>query len=220
MAKARDRSKRETALLGGLALWGLFCATQPASVRAGAPESSAPSQAAANELAAKIAMLSEARPPGSGPLQPVTITDHEANSYLKLRGHEFLPPALQNPEIHIEPEQIAGAAEVDFDELGAMGEKANDWGARLMAFVFKGKQHVTATGTLSTGNGQGKFTLTRLTVGSTSLPAGFVNFLLQSYMEKQYKIDLSKPFNLPPHVTHIELASGRATLRRSGLSRR
>jgi hypothetical protein len=47
-----------------------------------------------------------------------------------------------------------------------------------------------------------------------------VNFLVQSYVEKRYKIDLSKPFHLPPNVTHIELASGRATFHRMALGRR
>jgi hypothetical protein len=52
------------------------------------------------------------------------------------------------------------------------------------------------------------------------LPAGFVTFLLQSYVEKQYKIDLNKPFRLPPHVSRIELGNGQASLLRSGPSRR
>jgi hypothetical protein len=34
-------------------------------------------------------------------------------------------------------------------------------------------------------------------------------------MERRYKMDLSKPFPLPPHVTHIELGTGRATFHRS-----
>jgi hypothetical protein len=90
----------------------------------------------------------------------------------------------------------------------------------MIAYVFKGTQRVTATGTLETQNGQGKFALTGLTVGSTSLPPAFVTFLLQSYLEKQYKIDISKPFPLPANVTRIDLAPGRATLRRIALSRR
>ncbi len=178
----------------------------------------ATSQAAADELAAKIALLSKPAARSSGPLKPVTISDMEANSYLQLRGQEFLPPAVHDPEIHILPDHIAGAADVDFNELGKMGDQANDWGAKLVAMVFQGKQRVQATGTLETGNGQGKFTLTSFSVGSTSLPAGFVNFLLQSYLEKQYKIDLSKPFQLPPDVSRIELGNGQATLLRSATS--
>jgi hypothetical protein len=178
------------------------------------------SRMAADELAAKIATLTKSDPRGSGPLPPVTITDNEATSYLRFHGHEFLPAAVRDPEIHIQPDQISGAADVDFDELGQMGGKSDDWTAKLFTYVFKGKQRVTAAGKLETANGEGKFALTSLSVGTTSLPAGFVNFLLQSYIEREYKIDLSKPFPLPPNVSHIELGSGRATLRRIALSRR
>ena len=81
--------------------------------------------------------------------------------------------------------------------------------------VFKGKQQVVATGKLETANGQGKVTLDSMTVGDTSIPAGFVNFLVQSYLEREYEIDLSKPFDLPDHVTHIEVGTGQATFHRS-----
>lgn len=202
----------------GWALLVLFTARVAALVPAN-PGSSAISQAAANDLAAKISMLSN--PPRSGSLRPVTITETEANSYLKLRGSEFLPPAIHDPEIHIQADQVAAAADVNFDELDQMGTQENDdWTSKLASYVFKGKQRVSATGTLETGNGTGKLTLTSFKVGSTSLPAGFVSFLLQSYVEHQYKIDLSKPFPLPPNVTHIELADGRATLHRLALRRR
>jgi hypothetical protein len=217
---ARDRGdwRRLGTILSGLVLLGISTVQLPA-VPPGPGESVAISRAAADELAAKISALSNSNPGSSGPLPPVTITESEANSYLKFRGHEFLPPAVHDPKIHIRPDQISGAADVDFDALGQMS-KSDDWSARLFTYVFKGKQRVTAAGKLETANGEGKFALTSLTVGATSLPAGFVNFLLQSYLEKQYKIDLSKPFPLPSHVSHIELASGRATLRRIALSRR
>jgi hypothetical protein len=178
------------------------------------------SKSAADDLAAKIAMLSDRRSRLTDPLDPVTITDQEANSYLKYRGHEFLPPALHNPEVHILSDHLSGAANVNFDELGATQNKSDDLTSRMMAYVFTGTQRVTATGTLETQNGEGKFALTGLTVGSTSLPPAFVTFLLQSYLEKQYKIDISKPFPLPANVTRIDLAPGRATLRRIALSRR
>jgi hypothetical protein len=38
-----------------------------------------------------------------------------------------------------------------------------------------------------------------------------VSLLLESYVQKRYKIDLSKPLPLPDHVTRIELGPGNAT---------
>lgn len=178
------------------------------------------SKSAADELAAKIAILSNKQSSPAGPLDPVTITDQEANSYLKHRGREFLPPGIHDTEVHILPDQISGSANVNFDELGGIQNKSDDLTSRMVAYVFSGTQHVTAAGTLESSNGQGKFTLTRLTVGNVSLPPAFVTFLVHDYLEKQYKIDIDKPFPLPPNVSHIELAPGRATFRRIALSRR
>jgi hypothetical protein len=173
------------------------------------------SEAAARTLETKVALLAdpEAREPAS--YQPIVVTETEANSYLKYRGYEFLPPALHDPTIRIAPERLAARADVDFDELGEIGEQTDDWGARFLAMVFKGKQEVKATGKLETANGQGKVTLDSMTVGGTSIPAGFVNFMVRSYVEREYEIDLSKPFDLPDHVTHIEVGDGRATFHRS-----
>lgn len=173
------------------------------------------SEAAARTLETKIGMLSnpESREPAS--YQPIVVTETEANSYLKYRGYEFLPPAVHDPEIRISPEKLTARASVDFEELGEIGAKTDDWGARFLAMVFKGKQQVAATGKLETANGQGKVTLDSMTVGDTSIPAGFVNFLVQSYLEREYEIDLSKPFDLPDHVTHIEVGTGQATFHRS-----
>lgn len=203
-------------VLSGPLLTGSWAAIHPS-----VPDAGSLSRSAADDLASKIAMLSKNRSRPSGPLDPITITEQEANSYLRYRGHEFLPPALRDPEVHIMPDKLAGAANVNFDELGGMQQKeSDDLTTRMMSYVFRGTQRVTATGTLESQNGEGKFTLTSLTVGTTSLPPAFVTFLLQGYIEKQYKIDISKPFPLPTSVNRIELAPGQATFRRIALSRR
>jgi hypothetical protein len=79
---------------------------------------------------------------------------------------------------------------------------------------------VLATGKLETSKGKGKLTIESLTIGDTSIPAGFVNFMVQSYMERKYGIDLSKPFDLPEQVSTIEMGSGYALFRRTPTPRR
>jgi len=190
-------------------------ALQSARLAASPPASSDISPAAAESLASKIALLSRTSTAPSNALAPIPISEGEANSYLKFRGHGFLPSAVQNPEIHITPQHISGTAEVDFDKLGEIGAQTDDWGARIVAVIFKGKQRVLATGKLETSDGKGKLTIESLTVGTTSIPAGFVNFLVQSYMERKYGIDLSKPFALPLQVSYIEMGSGQAVFHRA-----
>lgn len=172
------------------------------------------SEAAAQNLANKMATLSSPTPRSPASWGPVAITEAEANSYLKYRGYQFLPRAVHNPEIRIAADHLSGAAEVDFNELGQIGAETDDWGMRVLSWVFRGKQRVVATGKLQTGDGRATLTIEGLTVGTTAIPGGFVNFLAQSYVEKRYGIDLSKPFALPPHVTHIELGAGRAVFHR------
>jgi hypothetical protein len=204
--------------LAALAPWLLLAGLRSSGLGAFPPPPAPPgndiSPAAAQSLASKIALLTRASVAPADTLAPVQISESEANSYLTLRGHEFLPPAVLNPQIHISPEHISGTADVDFDQLGKIGEETDDWGARILALVFKGKQHVLAVGKLETFKGKGKLTIESLTVGTTSIPAGFVNFMAQSYMERKYGLDLSKPFDLPQQVSYIEMDTGRAVFHR------
>ncbi len=170
---------------------------------------------AARVLAAKIEALSQSDPGPSANFSPIVFTEFEANSYLKYRGREFLPPGVYEPEIHIHPDGISGAAEVDFNALNKASPKTDDWGAKLLVLMFTGRQRVSATGKVETGNGQGKVTIENVAVGATSIPDWLVNLLLDNYVQKRYNIDLSKPLILPAHLTRIELGPGRATLFRS-----
>jgi hypothetical protein len=195
-------------LTGGLTGWRAAGEAHPPSL---SPDAGV-SEAAAKTLADKLVLLSNKAANSAAPLKPITITELEANSYLRLRGHEFLPPAVKNPEIRLAPNLVTAAGDVDFGELGEFGSKNDDWGAKFLALVFKGRQRVVATGKLETGNGEGKLTIQSLSVGSTSIPPVLVNFLVEDYVERRYHIDLSKPFALPEHVTHIGLGHGQATL--------
>ena len=194
-----------------------------------AARSAAISPEAARSLQSKIRLLSAPPPGNPGPLrpggpvpkesrevsgfQPIVVTEAETNSYLKYNGREFLPPGVNDPEIHIFPARIDGTANVDFNQLN-QASMTNDWGAKALAMAFPGKQRVSASGTLDTSGGQGKVTIQNVHVGSYAIPDALVSFLLASYVRKRYRIDLSKPLPLPDHVTRIELGPGNATFYR------
>lgn len=173
---------------------------------------------AAKSLQFKIRLLSTPVVGKTASLQPVVVTEAETNSYLKYNGHEFLPVGVNDPEIHISPQRIYGTADVDFDQLNR-ASKTDDWGAKMLAMAFPGRQRVSATGKLDTSSGQGKVTIQDVRVGTFAVPDALVGFLLTDYVEKRYRIDLSKPLPLPDHVTRIELGPGNATFyRRLGKS--
>ncbi len=201
------------AALGALAFW-LLLRPECASAGVLAAESEL-STAAARALEAKIQVLSErdAKPASSYP--PVIITEAEANSYFKLHGHEFLPAGVRDTKLRITREGVSGAAEVDFNQLNQAAAKSDNLGRKIVALIFRGRQPVRATGKLETSNGQGKLTIENVTVGTLDVPDWLVNVLVENYVHARYDIDLSKPFALPDHVSHIELGAGRATFHRS-----
>ncbi len=169
---------------------------------------------AARTLEAKIQLLADPGT-GAGGSQPIVISDLEANSYLKYRGRDFLPPGVSDPQVHIHPDRVSGAAEVDFNQLNQTGVKTDDWSAKLLAMLVTGKQRVAADGRLETASGQAKLKIENLQLGNTTLPDWLVAALLDTYVQKRYHVDLSKPLLLPDHVTHIELGDSRATFYRS-----
>lgn len=173
------------------------------------------SQSSTGSLESKIRELSI--PPSAQPasIQPVVISQDEANAYLKEHGPEFLPPAVRDPEIQIHPDHVSAEAEVDFDQLQQAGKQANDVGAQVLGTLFKGTQKVSVSGKLQTSEGHGQVTIQDLSIGDTAIPDWLTQALVQNYLEKAYKLDLSKPFTLPDHVTRIDLAAGKATFVRS-----
>lgn len=172
-------------------------------------------RAPADSLAAKIEELSVPASEQPASFKPIVITEVEANSFLKEHGADFLPPAVEDPEIRIHPDRVSGAAEVDFDKLQQVGKQTNDVGAQVLAALFKGKQKVSASGKIETADGHGQVTVENLTIGTTEIPDWMTKLMIENYVQQNYNVDLSKPFALPDHVTRIELGTGRATFIRS-----
>src|SRR5207237_6579507 len=85
------------------------------------------SPAAAQALEEKMRLLATPVPNTAKSLGPVTITETEANSYLKYRGQSFLPPAVHDPAVHITSDRVSGAAEVDLAPLKQQAAKAAQW---------------------------------------------------------------------------------------------
>lgn len=173
---------------------------------------SGPSQKAASAFQSKLMQLSANLPAKGSSLRPIVFTDDEVNSFIKYDRPRFLPPSVRDLEIHFKPDGIHGAANVNFDELKPSQQSENPLTARLLASIFQGTQHLTALGVLKSKDGTGTLTIKDVHIGSTALSDWLVNFLIQTYVESEYKIDLSKPFLLPNHVTHIEFVPGKAIL--------
>ena len=190
----------------------LFGGMSGARNAAGAESADAAAQALATKL--RVLQTNEVRTARS-PYPPIVITDFEVNSYLQLHGREFFPPGVANPAVHTQPEHVTGLADVDFDKLASSYPNPNDLGPKVLAAMFKGKQRVTVTSKLQSGNGLAKVQIETVTVGNMTLPNWLVDFVLENYLQPRYKFDLSKPLTLPDHVTQIVLGSRQAIFLRS-----
>jgi hypothetical protein len=172
-------------------------------------------QASAQALEAKLRTLQTVDAGSAQAHSPVVITENEANSYLKVHGREFLPAGVRDPAVRFLPEHVVGVADVNFEEFSHVYPNPNDWGPKVMAAMFKGTQHVTATGKIQSGNRQAKAQIESVTVGSMTVPSWLVDFVVENYLQPRYKFDLSKPILLPDHVTQIVLGTGQAIFLRS-----
>jgi len=164
---------------------------------------------AAEAFQRKLLQLSSPDPSYKS-LKPIVVTDTEVNSYLKYDRPPFLPPGVKDLEIHFKPEGIYGESNVNFDTLKPAQQSANDFGTKILASIFSGNQRVTALGKIVSSHGAATLTIQDVHVGSMALSDWLVNWLIQTYVESQYHIDLTKPFLLPANVSRIEFAPGKA----------
>lgn len=210
-----SRLRVVSAALGVLLLFSFVRVLESGVTPSGAAAGEPATRSAPESLESKILELSIPATEQPKSFKPIVITDNEANAYLKTHGPEFLPPAVENPELRIYADHVSGAAVVDFDKLQTLGKETNDIGMQVVGTLFKGKQKVSASGKLSSGDGHAQVTVQSLSIGTTDIPDWLTQAMLQSYLEKTYKLDLSQPFPLPDHVTRIDLATGQATFVRS-----
>ncbi|TAM84717.1 MAG: hypothetical protein EPN47_00975 [Acidobacteria bacterium] len=165
---------------------------------------------AASVFQSKLIELSSTGAVKGRSLNPITITDDEVNSFFKYDRPQFLPPGVKDLDFHFKPDGIHGAANVNFDQLKSPQQTESPMTARLLASIFQGTQHLTALGVLESNEGTGTLMIKDVHIGSTVLSDWLVNFLIHTYVESEYKIDLSKPFLLPNHVRRVEFAPGKA----------
>jgi len=190
-------------------LWAAFGSPVEALPNVSQPEAGL-SQRKAALFQTQLLELSATGPIKSGSLRPIVFTDNEVNSFLKYDRPQFLPPSVKDFRVHFKPEGIYGSANVNFDQLHPSQQLGNQLGASLLASIFKGTQRVSALGQLASSNGTATLTVKDVQIGTTKLSDWLVTWLIQTYMESQYKIDLSKPFLLPNHVLRINFAPGQA----------
>jgi hypothetical protein len=141
------------------------------------------------------------------------LTENEVNSYLVYDAKEQLPAGVVDPWVSaVGPGRVTGRAVVDLDAV----RKAKNPSSLLdpMNYLF-GRLPVSATGTLKTSNGVGRFELESASVGSVPIPKMLLQEIISHYSrtpENPSGLSLDDPFQLPARIREIQVERGQAII--------
>jgi hypothetical protein len=151
--------------------------------------------------------------PAKAALRRTTVTENEVNSYLVYEAKAQLPTGVVEPSLSaVGPGRVAGRAVVDLDAV----RKAKNPTSLLdpMNYLF-GRLPVTATGTLTTSQGVGRFALESASVGSVPIPKVLLQEIVSYYSRSAGNpagISLDDPFALPSRIREIQVERGQAII--------
>lgn len=146
------------------------------------------------------------------PLRTTPVSDAEVNAYLKYLAGSKVPVGIAEPMLHAAGNgRATGQATVDLDAVRTQKKRA--WTDPLG--YLTGRLPVTASGTLTTSNGVGRFQLESAQISGVSIPKSLLQELLSYYSktpENPAGINMDEPFQLPEAIQEIRIGQGVATI--------
>lgn len=144
--------------------------------------------------------------------QTTQVTDAEVNSYLKFSAGTQIPVGIVQPTITaLGNGRVGGRALVDLDAVRK--QKKRGWMDPLG--YLSGMLPVTASGTLTTQDGVGRFQLDSAEISGVTIPKPLLQELLSYYSrtpDNPAGINMDEPFELPARIREIRVAEGTATI--------
>lgn len=171
------------------------------------------SQQQADAFQQKVAhIVQQAESKSPSPRQTV-VTEGEVNSYLRFKAGSQLPTGVTDPSVGILGEgKLNGRAVVDLDVIR---QKKGTGGWFDPVSYLTGRLPVTASGTLYTQDGKGRFELASAEVSGLPIPKTFLQELVYYYTrtpDNPNGINIDQPFELPAEIQRIDVEKGRATV--------
>ena len=140
------------------------------------------------------------------------VTDGEVNAYLKFVAGAQVPVGIADPLLHAAGNgRVEGRATVDLDAVRTQKKRA--WTDPLGYLM--GRLPVTASGTLTTKDGVGRFTLDQAAISGITIPKSLLQELVSFYSrskERPAGINMDEPFRLPAAIREITIGQGTATI--------
>lgn len=141
------------------------------------------------------------------------LTENEVNSYLAYDSPRDLPAGVVDPSITVlGPGRLSGRAVVDLD---AVRKSRNPTSLLDPMSYLSGRLPITATGTLKTSLGIGRFQLESAAVGGVPVPKMILQEIVSYYSrtpENPAGIGLDDPFALPAGIREIQVDRGQAII--------
>jgi len=167
----------------------------------------------ADLLKQKVASIQQLSASPTTQLRKTTVTETELNAYLALDAGSDLPTGVVDPSIAIlGPGRVSGRAVVDLDAV----RKAKNPTSLLDPMNYlMGRLPVSATGTLTTSQGVGRFQLEAATLGGVPLPKLLLQEIVSYYSRSPQNpagINLDDPFALPARIREIQVELGQAVV--------
>lgn len=173
------------------------------------------SKADAARFQTKLAQIEKnaVTPPKKGAAARVTaLTDAEVNSYLKFLAGSQVPVGIAEPILHaVGNGRVTGTAVVDLDAVRT--QKKRTWSDPLA--YLTGRLPVSAQGTVTTANGEGRFVLESAEISGVTVPKSLLQELLTYYSknpERPNGINMDDPFPLPSAIKEIQVGVGSTTV--------
>ena len=149
------------------------------------------------------------------PIAPrqTSASQNEVNSYLTFNLREKMPAGLIEPYVTVIGDgRVAGRIFMDMDEFN---RRRRSRGLIDPLNFLSGKVPLTATGTLRTENGQGRFTLASAEIQGVPLPKPILQEIVSFFSRTRDNpngFGMDKPFNLPVKIREVFLNREKVTV--------
>jgi hypothetical protein len=154
----------------------------------------------------------KSRAAAAAPSRTTEITDDELNAYFKHNAKDQIPVGIVEPTLNaLGDGRVGGHAVVDLDAVRK--QKQRGWLDPMN--LLSGRVPLTATGTLTTKDGIGRFALESAEISGISVPKTLIQELLSYYSktpEKPAGINMDDPFELPANIREIRVGKALSTV--------
>jgi hypothetical protein len=160
----------------------------------------------------RIVQFGNTAPVRNAQPRSTALTDLELNSYFKFLAADQIPVGIVEPMLNaVGSSRVSGRAIVDLDAVRKQKERG--W-LDPMGYL-SGRLPVTASGTLTTKDGVGRFQLESAEISGVTVPKPVLQELLSYYSrtpDKPSGINMDDPFELPARIREIRVGTGTATI--------